>query len=207
MNWHLYSGFVVASLVLILMPGPSQALVVSRTLSGGARAGLLTAVGLNVGTLGHALAAALGLSTLLSTSAMAFAVVKYLGAAYLLVLGIQALRTPTRRASETAPAPPATSASFGQAVAAGILNPKVAIFFLAFLPQFVDPARGPVIVQFFLLGATMAVLDTLYESALVWLVARTRTRLAARPTTVPWRERLTGTVLVGLALRLALQER
>ena len=207
MNWTLYSSFVVACTVLILMPGPSQALVMSRTLSGGPRAGLLTAVGLNVGTLGHALAAALGLSTVLATSALAFSVVKYVGAAYLLYLGVQALRTPTRRTADAVPTPPAAVASFGQAGAAGLLNPKVAIFFLAFLPQFVDPARGAVFMQFLLLGATMAVLDTLYESALVLLMARTRVRLAARPASAPWRERVTGAVLVGLAVRLALQER
>ena len=209
MNWALYSSFVVASAILILMPGPSQALVMSRTLVGGPRAGLLTAVGLNVGTLGHALAAALGLSTVLATSALAFSVVKYVGAAYLLYLGVQALRTPARSATTAAAesASLASSSAFGQAVAAGLLNPKVAIFFLAFLPQFVDPARGAVFMQFLLLGATMAVLDTLYESALVLLVAGTRARLAARPASAPWRERVTGAVLVGLAVRLALQER
>src|SRR5512139_3215729 len=91
---HSYLTFLLASLLLILVPGPSQALVLARTLSGGKRAGALTAVGLNVGTLFHAAAAAFGLSAVLATSAVAFSVVKFVGAAYLVYLGIQALRTP-----------------------------------------------------------------------------------------------------------------
>jgi len=208
MHLSTYLTFVLACVALILLPGPSQALVMTRTLSEGTRAGLQTAVGLNVGTLGHALAAALGLSTVLATSALAFSVVKYVGAAYLLYLGIRAWRTPAPAPAAVAAAPmPSSSASFAQAVAAGLLNPKVALFFLAFLPQFVDPARGAVFAQFLLLGATMAVLDTVYESVLVLLVARARARWTAGPGATRWRERVTGTVLVGLALRLALQER
>lgn len=201
-----YAAFVAASIALILVPGPAQALVLARTISGGTRAGVLTAVGLNIGTLFHAAAAALGLSAILATSSLAFAVVKYVGAAYLVYLGIQALRSRAAMTPDSTPAAPAT-ASLGQAVATGILNPKVAIFFLAFLPQFVDPARGSAFAQFMLLGSTMAVLDTLYECLLVFMVARTRRRLVASARTRLWLNRLTGAVLLGLAARLAVQER
>lgn len=200
-----YLAFLAASMALILLPGPSQALVLARTLSGGMRAGALTAVGLNIGTLFHAAAAALGLSALLATSALAFAIVKYVGAAYLVLLGIQALRT--RRGAAPVSAQVTTRASLGQAIAAGILNPKVAIFFLAFLPQFVDPARGNVFAQFMIYGATMAVLDTFYELMLVQVFARTRRRFADGPRASRWRNRITGTVLIGLGARLAVQER
>ena len=159
-----------------------------------------------MGTLFHAAAAALGLSAVLASSALAFSLVKYAGAAYLLYLGIQALRArpqvlPTPRTSSS------TSSSFGQAVATGVLNPKVALFFLAFLPQFVDPSRGPVLAQFMLLGASMAVLDTLYEVVLVLVAARLRERLLRNRRFVAWQNRVTGAVLLALGVRLAVQER
>jgi len=198
--------FIAASIALILAPGPAQLLVASRTLSEGTRAGAMTALGLNAGTLFHAVAAALGLSAILATSSLAFSVVKFAGAGYLVFLGVGALRSrpgaapkPVRSASASAP--------FVEAVATGILNPKVAIFFLVFLPQFVDPARGSAFLQFLLLGATMAALDTLYELILVGVVHRTRTRTLASPRSVSWRNRFSGVTLVGLGVRLAFQQR
>lgn len=204
-----YATFVAASAALILVPGPAQALVLANTLTGGRRAGALTAVGLNVGTLAHAAAAALGLSALLATSALAFAVVKYVGAAYLIYLGIQALRSRSGKEPSTAKAAssPASKAPLTQAILAGTLNPKVALFFLAFLPQFVDPARGPVVVQMLVLGATMAVMDTLYELALVAVLHRMRDRLAGNQRFMAWQSRMSGVILIGLGLRLAAQQR
>ncbi|MCM2316460.1 MAG: LysE family translocator [Thermoanaerobaculia bacterium] len=198
--------FLAACIALILAPGPAQLLVISRTLSEGPRTGALTAVGLNIGTLVHSCAAALGLSAILATSALAFSIVKYIGAAYLLYLGIQALRSRPGAASK--PTRTAwTHAPLGQAIATGILNPKVAIFFLVFLPQFVDPARGPAFPQFMLLGATMAALDTLYELLLVAVVRRTRTRATASERSVGWRNRISGVTLVALGVRMAFQQR
>ena len=204
-----YATFVAASAALILVPGPAQALVLANTLTGGRRAGALTAVGLNVGTLVHAAAAALGLSALLATSVLAFAVVKYVGAAYLIYLGIQALRSRSGKEPSTAKAAssPASKAPLTQAILAGTLNPKVALFFLAFLPQFVDPARGPVVVQMLVLGATMAVMDTLYELALVAVLHRMRYRLVGNRRFMAWQSRISGVILIGLGLRLAAQQR
>jgi threonine/homoserine/homoserine lactone efflux protein len=200
-----YLTFLAASIVLILMPGPAQALVLARTLGAGRRAGALTAVGLNVGTLFHAAAAALGLSAVLASSAVAFAVVKYVGAAYLIYLGIQAFRSRSHVPS-AASAASSMRSSFSQGVATGVLNPKVALFFLAYLPQFVDPSRGSVFAQFMILGASMAILDTLYEVFLVMVTARLRTRFFANRRLVAWQNRITGAVLLALGLRLALQE-
>jgi threonine/homoserine/homoserine lactone efflux protein len=202
-----YLLFLAASTALILVPGPAQALVLARTLAAGPRAGALTAVGLNVGTLCHSLAAALGLSAVLATSALAFAVVKYAGAAYLLWLGIRALGTRERPAGGAPPAPASARATFGQAVATGILNPKIALFFLAFLPQFVDPARGSSLAQFLLLGGSMALLDTLYELALVRAIHGMRERYLRSERMRAWQSRVSGAVLLGLGLRLAVQER
>ncbi len=202
-----YALFIAASTALILVPGPAQALVISRTVSGGVRVGMLTAVGLNIGTLFHACAAAFGLSAILATSAVAFALVKYAGAAYLLYLGIRALRS----ANAPVTVKPAGAASGGrvlrEAIAVGVLNPKVAVFFLAFLPQFVDPARGNIVIQFLLLGFTMALLDTLYECALSWGTHRLRDTVFANPRYRAWQNRISGGVMIALGARLALQER
>lgn len=201
-----YATFVAASAALILVPGPAQALVLANTLVGGRSAGALTAIGLNIGTLFHAMAAALGLSALLASSALVFSVVKYIGAAYLVYLGIQALRskpqpTPVAGTAHLSPSP------LTQAMLAGILNPKVALFFLAFLPQFVDPSLGSVMGQFLLLGATMAVMDTLYELALVAMLYRMRKRLLSNNRFLAWQSKVSGAILITLGLRLATQER
>jgi len=202
-----YLLFLATAAALVLAPGPAQALVLSRTFAGGRRAGVLTAVGLNLGTLSHAAAAALGLSALLATSALAFTAVKLAGSAYLILLGLAALRGGANRAASAHGAASSAPAALGQAVATGVLNPKVALFFLAFLPQFVDPAHGPLLGQFLLLGGSMAALDVVYECALVWLVARTRERWLASPRLRSWQERFSGGVLVALGLRLAVQQR
>ena len=199
--------FLAASTALVLAPGPGQALVLSRTLAGGRRAGALTAVGLNVGTLFHSAAAAVGLSALLATSAVAFATVKYVGAAYLILLGLRTLRARPRGPAGAEAAPAAAGATLAQAIATGILNPKVALFFLAFLPQFVDPARGSALAQFLMLGATLALLDTLYEWTLVGLVTRMRERYLRSERLQAWQRRISGGVLLALGLRLAAQER
>ena len=199
--------FLAASTALVLAPGPGQALVLSRTLAGGRRAGALTAVGLNVGTLFHSAAAAVGLSALLATSAVAFAAVKYVGAAYLILLGLRTLRARPQGPEHAEAAPAAAAATLAQAIATGILNPKVALFFLAFLPQFVDPARGSALAQFLMLGATLALLDTLYEWTLVGLVTRMRERYLRSERLQAWQRRISGGVLLALGLRLAAQER
>ena len=206
-DWSSYLLFVLACIALILVPGPAQALVLAKTLSGGRKAGALSAVGLNIGTLVHTLATALGISAILATSALAFSVVKYLGAAYLVWLGIRSLRARAPGATPAAALPSGSGSPLVQGVAAGVLNPKVALFFLAFLPQFVDPGRGGVLAQFLVLGATMAVLDTLYELALVAVFARLRGRYLANPRVARWQARISGVVLIALGVRLAVQDR
>ena len=199
-----YLMYLVACVALILVPGPSQAMVVASTISHGVAHGVRTAMGLNIGTLIHALTAGLGLSAVLATSAFAFSLVKYAGAAYLLYLGVRALsRRPTAlgaNASNIA----AVAPSLGQATLTGVLNPKVALFFLAFLPQFVDPSSAA-LPQFVLLGATMAVLDTVYECSIVWVIGRVRGRILDNPRIAGLQGRVSGIVLILLGLRLARQ--
>lgn len=205
-----YLLFLGTCAALIAVPGPSQALVLARTLAEGRRSGVSTAVGLNIGTLCHAAAAALGLSSLLASSPVAFAVVRYAGAGYLVYLGVRAMQAPRSGATPEAVSTIAASGAslrspLVRGLATGLLNPKVALFFLAFLPQFVD-RTGAVFPQFLLLGATLAVMDTGYEVLLVFLVSRLRGRFTGSPRAAAWRRRACGATLVGLGLRLAVQE-
>ena len=213
--WQLFDAatfgtYLAAAAALVAAPGPGQALVMARSLQGGARAGVLTAVGLNVGTVGHTVAAALGLSALLVASATAFTVVKLAGAVYLLVLGTRMIagtfrpRTAIVQERSAAESPPAPSSRLlVHGVITGLLNPKVALFFLAFLPQFVHPERGAVFLQFAVLGLALATLGVVGDSTVALVAARTGRRVA----TSRWRERITGGVLVALGVRLALVRR
>ncbi len=150
-----YGLFVLAALALLLIPGPAVFYVVARGVEGGRSAGIVSCFGIEVGTLLHAAFAAVGLSAIVASSATAFTVVKWLGAAYLVCLGLKKLfgRDEGERPVEVKREP--LRRVFVQGVLVQVLNPKVALFFLAFLPQFVDPSRGPVWTQILLLGATL----------------------------------------------------
>lgn len=208
-------AYVGAASLLVVVPGPAQALVLARSMRQGASAAVLTAIGLDLATLVHSLAAALGLSAILATSATAFAIVKLAGAAYLIFLGARLLWTSgtpgdsgTRESTRAdARQRAAGTRLVGEGLMTGLLNPKVAIFFLAFLPQFVDPARGHTATQFVLLGAILALLDLVWLSALGIAAARARHRLRGDPRLAKWRDRVAGGVLVGLGIRLALSRR
>ena len=200
-----FAAFALAAIALVAAPGPGQALVLTRTFQGGARDGILTALGLEIGTLLHTIAASLGLSAVLVTSALAFDVIKYAGAAYLIVIGIAAWRKASHAAQPSAPEAAKASGLrlVLHAAVTGTLNPKVALFFLAFLPQFVDPSRGHVLLQFLILGLTFALLGLVGDSTVALLGHHARRRLTSAPRWTLWRERLTGAVLVGLGVRLA----
>ena len=154
-----YALFVAAALALLLVPGPAVFYVVARSVEGGRVTGIVSVLGIELGTLVHVVFAAVGLSAILASSATAFAVVKWLGAAYLVWLGLQHIL-----ARESDAETPRTGGErrlpcvFAQSVLVQVLNPKVALFFLAFLPQFVDPSRGAAWTQVMVLGATLAFL-------------------------------------------------
>jgi len=201
-------AYSAAAALLVAIPGPGTAWIVAQTISGGRRRGLRAALGLETATLIHALAAALGLSAVLATSALAFDIVKYLGAAYLVWLGIQAWRSGAPATDPAAPAAPMGGGGvYLRSVLTGVLNPKVAIFFIAFLPQFVRPERGHVLLQFLVLGAILAAIGFTGSVLVSWGVARMGRRLSASPRWERWQRRLTGTLFVGLGMRLALQQR
>jgi threonine/homoserine/homoserine lactone efflux protein len=213
--WELFDAatfgtYLAAAAALVAAPGPGQALVMARTLQSDLRAGLLTSVGLNLGTLVHTVAAALGLSALLLASATAFTVVKLVGSLYLVFLGTRMIARTLRARQVGLPDRPApetprieSSRLLVHGVLTGILNPKVAVFFLAFLPQFVRPERGGVFAQFAVLGLVLATMGVMGDCIVAVIASRTGRRMAAGL----WRERVTGGVLVALGLRLALVRR
>jgi threonine/homoserine/homoserine lactone efflux protein len=158
-----FALFVAAALALLLVPGPSVLYVVARGVEGGRSAGLVSVLGIGLGTLGHVAFAAAGLSAIVASSATAFAVVKWLGAAYLVWLGLRRLLGRDDADVTVNVEPERLSRVFLEGVIVNLLNPKTALFFLAFLPQFVDPSRGPVWIQVSVLGLTLASLGFLTD--------------------------------------------
>ena len=158
--------FVTGAAILLVIPGPAVMYVVSRSIGHGRAAGLVSVLGIFVGTLFHVAAATLGLSALLTSSAVAFQAVKYAGAAYLIYLGVRTLRRSDAEFVGTANGEMRLLHIFGQGVLVNLLNPKTALFFLAFLPQFVDPSRGHATLQIFELGVLFALMG--WSSDSVW---------------------------------------
>jgi threonine/homoserine/homoserine lactone efflux protein len=158
--------FVSAALVLLAIPGPAVFYVTSRSIGHGRSAGLVSALGIGMGTLFHVVAATLGLSALLMSSALAFGAVNYLGAAYLIYLGIQRILREESIVPSEQSVRIQLSRIFGQGIVVNVLNPKTALFFFAFLPQFVDASRGRVAAQIMFLGLLFAVMGVLSDS--VW---------------------------------------
>jgi threonine/homoserine/homoserine lactone efflux protein len=161
--------FAAAALALAVVPGPAVLYIVARSVDQGRFAGLVSALGIGVGSLVHVTAATIGLSSLLASSATAFTVVKYAGAAYLILLGIHRLLT-REEVVETAARPPrALRRIFRDGVIVNVLNPKTALFFLAFLPQFVDPNQGAATLQILVLGLIFTVIALSSDS--LWAIA------------------------------------
>jgi threonine/homoserine/homoserine lactone efflux protein len=195
--------FVSAALVLLAIPGPAVFYVTSRSIGHGLSAGVISALGIGVGTLFHVAAAALGLSALLMSSAIAFSVVKYLGAAYLIFLGIQKIVREESIASSEQSGRIQLSRIFGQGIVVNVLNPKTALFFFAFLPQFADVSRGKVAGQILFLGLLFAIMGVLSDS--VWaLFAGTLARALKRNTRWMRTQRyVSGGMLISLGLATA----
>jgi threonine/homoserine/homoserine lactone efflux protein len=195
--------FVVASLALLVVPGPSVIYIVSRSLGEGRRAGLVSALGVQAGGLVHVGAATAGLSALLASSASAFAAVRYAGAAYLAALGMRRLLS--ARAEKLAePRPASRAAVFWQGAVVNVLNPKTALFFAAFLPQFADPARGAVAPQVALLGVLFVALALLSDGSYALLAGSARRRLARGRVSQRRLARLSGGTYIGLGAVAAL---
>jgi len=196
--------FVGAALLLLVVPGPSVFYIVTQSVSHGRRAGIASVAGITTGTLVHIAAATVGLSALLASSAVAFDVVKYLGAAYLIVIGVRRLAGLERAQEERARGTRDLGRLYRQGIVVNTLNPKTALFFLAFLPQFVDPSRGVAWVQVLLLGLLFATLGCMSDG--IWaLVAGTLGDRLRRSRRFPAVQRyVSGSVFVGLGAVAAL---
>ena len=197
---HTFVIFAAASAAFLAVPGPSVIYIVSRSLAEGRSAGIVSALGIQAGGLVHVIAATIGVSALLASSATAFSVVKYAGAAYLIYLGIRKLRDGDGEA-ERAGGPVPRRQLFWQGVVVNSLNPKTALFFLAFLPQFVDPDRGAVAPQVLALGVLFLVLATLSDSTYALVAGSVRGWLGERRHTLA---RVSGVSYLGLGVLAAL---
>ena len=207
---HDLALFVVSGLLLNIMPGPDSLLIMTRSATQGWRAGSAAALGIGTGTFVHIFAAALGLSAILATSAAAFTVVKLAGAAYILYLAIGMLLT--RRGDKRsdgaekplAIAPLPLRRIYAQGILTNVLNPKVALFFLAFVPQFIDANAPHKAVAFLILGAIFNINGMLWCHALALFTAQARARLKPNPAVTLWLNRATGGLFVWLGVKLAL---
>ena len=202
-----FALFIGVSWALIIAPGPDMFYVITRGMAHGRRAGMLSAIGVVCGILVHTTAAALGLSLILQTSAFAFLFVKFVGAAYLIYLGIKAWRDQ----SSFNPQPSASIATSGvlfwQGVLSNVLNPKIAIFFLAFLPQFVDRGSNHVAVQMVILGVTFACFGLCFLLIVGYSSGTIGRWLMDRPRYAQFFQRFAGGLLIVLGIRLALTEK
>jgi threonine/homoserine/homoserine lactone efflux protein len=202
-----FALFVGASWALIISPGPDMIYVITRGMTHGRRAGVLSAIGVVCGILVHTTAAAFGLTLIFQASALAFLVVKYTGAAYLLYLGIKAWRDKTTLHLQTSAPLAKPGALFWQGVLSNVLNPKIAIFFLAFLPQFVNKGSSHVTWQMMILGITFAFFGLCFLLVVGYFSGTIGSWLTHRPQYAQFFQRLASGILVGLGIRLAFTER
>jgi RhtB (resistance to homoserine/threonine) family protein len=201
---HDFGLFLAAGILLNLTPGPDTVYILGRSVAQGREAGIASALGICVGSIFHTCAAALGLSAILATSALAFGAVKLLGGAYLIFLGTKMILD--RRKHLSLPSNfrrRTTTAAFRQGIFTNILNPKVALFFLAFLPQFIDPASNIKVLAFLILGFTFVTTGTIWCLVLAWFASAFSERLRTNEAIAQWLNRTAGALFVFLGLRLA----
>ena len=202
---HDFGLFITAGILLNLTPGPDTAYILGRSIVQGREAGIASALGISVGSIFHTCAAALGLSAILATSALAFGAIKLLGGAYLVFLGVKMILD--RRKQLSLPSNfrrRTTIAAFRQGILTNVLNPKVALFFLAFLPQFIDPASNMKIAAFITLGLTFVTTGTIWCLILACFASLFSERLRKNETISQWLNRTAGALFVFLGLRLAI---
>jgi threonine/homoserine/homoserine lactone efflux protein len=195
--------FITSGILLNITPGQDTLYIVGRSVSQGRRAGLVSVAGIAAGTALHTLAAALGISAILATSARAFLIVKLTGAAYLAYVGVRMLLDRSRELTVASYRHEPPAAIFRAALLTNVLNPKVALFFMAFLPQFVDPAATSTAAAMLFLGAVFIVNGTIWCLFLAWAASAMSRRLRDSASAAVIIRRATGALFVGLGLRLA----
>lgn len=202
-----FAFFLAATLALNLTPGPDMLYIASRSSAQGTTAGLVSSLGIGAGCLVHIFAAAFGLSALLMMSALAFSVVKWVGALYLIWLGIQLIRSGWRSDPRVGLEPAGLWQIFWQGALVNVFNPKVALFFLAFLPQFAHPASPAFIWEILLLGLLFNLCGTLINAGVAVLCGHFGSRLGNRPHWRRWQQTGAGAVIMAMGIGLAFSER
>jgi threonine/homoserine/homoserine lactone efflux protein len=206
-----FALYVAAALALAVTPGPGIFYVAARTLAGGRAEGVASSFGTGLGGMAHVVAGGFGVSALVLASAELFTALKLIGAAYLVWIGLRTINAARKDGItvDAGPSPPAmgTGRAFREGVAVEALNPKTAAFFLAFIPQFVDPVQGHVAVQFMVLGFVSVALNTLADIAVAFAASRIREGAAARPALIRRLRQTSGAVMVALGLGLTLAKR
>ncbi|WP_048644850.1 LysE family translocator [Nitratireductor soli] len=199
--------YMVIVLGFVFIPGPATLLTVARATTSGARVGIATGAGITAGDIIHTIFAVVGISAIIATSAVLFSIVKYLGAAYLVYLGIKAILEKAPSSLGQGRTPITALQAFRQAILAEVLNPKTALFFLAFLPQFVRPENGYVLAQLTILGVLFAFIG--FFSTIVFAVSAggLGNFLRRNPAVLRWQGKVVGSIYCALGIRLALQER
>jgi threonine/homoserine/homoserine lactone efflux protein len=200
--------FALTGLLLNLTPGNDMLYVIARSSGGRTKAGIISALGIGAGCLVHILAAVAGLSALIAQSALAFDIIKYAGAVYLIYLGLRSLL----KKNKVFVAPGKVQSLpykriFWQGVLTNVLNPKVALFFLAFLPQFIDLHRGNTGLQILFLGTWFDVVGTIVNILVALLFGRLSGWLSRSSKFVQWQERITGMILIGIGIKVALESK
>ncbi|MGH8632630.1 MAG: LysE family translocator [Burkholderiales bacterium] len=203
-SWLL---FIVASLVLVATPGQDMILVMSRSLAQGAAAGVVTAAGVSVGLLGHTVLVTLGLGAILRTSEWLFLALKFVGAAYLLYLGIGLLLTKRKDLALGSAARRSLLRLFLDGAISNLSNPKIAVFYVAFLPQFVSPTAQQPTLSVFVLGIAFATITFLVKGPVGVFAGALSAWLRSRPGVLAWVYRSSGAILVGLGVKLAFERR
>jgi len=203
-SWWL---FIAASLLLIMTPGQDMILVMSRSIAQGPAAGVSTAAGVSVGLVGHTVLATLGLGAVLRTSQWLFVVLKLVGAAYLVYLGVQLLRTRSHELAAAAGAPRSLRRLFFDGALSNVSNPKIAVFYFAFLPQFVAPDSAHATQAVFALGLLFAVLTFVVKGPVGLAAGLLSGWLRSRQGALTWLYRTSGAMLIGLGLRLAFERK
>jgi threonine/homoserine/homoserine lactone efflux protein len=196
--------FITAALALLLVPSPAVLYIVARSIEQGRVAGFISTLGIGLGSVVHVVFAALGLSTLLMKSALAFSIVKYFGAAYLVYLGIRTLATKREASSIENDEKVKLSRIFSQGFIVNLLNPKTAIFFFAFLPQFVSPERGPIAMQIIVLGIIFVVLAIMSDGLYAFFAGSAREFMTGNPLIARFQKYFAGIIYITLGLTTAL---
>lgn len=207
-DWATLATYVAIVLGFVFIPGPSVLLTIARATSSGTKVGVATGAGIAVGDIVHTLMAIIGVSAIVAASATLFSIVKYLGAGYLVYLGVQAILTRAPAVTDTARTASITAKkAFMQAILAEVLNPKTALFFLAFLPQFVRTENGIVAVQLMVLGAVFVLLGLLSTVVFAVSAGKLGSFLRRNPIVLKWQGKVVGTIYCAMGLRLAMQQR